>query len=145
MNPEQHSISKYTIQFQKELTTEVVFGSLDKDFIVKIPPEKMNDKIKDKLLHLIEIQNNLRKLAQDFDRIQTRMNTILADEDRLQKNIMALSNRKEDERTKNNFILKLEEVFEEYLTLEKEKETLDSEIQSSQIKIDELISELKTN
>ena len=145
MDPEKHSFSKYSIRFQKELTTEVVFGSLEKNFIVKIPPEQMNDKIKGKLTTLIEIQDNLKKLAQEYDRTQSRMNTILLDEDRLQKNIMSLSNRKEDERTKNNFIIKLEELFDEYLTLEKEKETLDAEIQASQVKINDLISELKEN
>ncbi len=143
LEPKQQTVKKYSLQFKKDLITDVSFDSLDKSFILKIPVSDMTDKVKENLLNFIEYQEKARQISLDLDETLTKMKSILTDEDRLQKNIMSLSNRKEDERTRNNFILKLEELFDEYLKLQEEENKLNAIIKSNQEKIDDLISNLQ--
>jgi hypothetical protein len=137
------SIKKYLIEFKKELVSSVNFDSIDKKFVLEIPDSKMDKQIKDKLVSFIEYQNKKRQFESEISRINQRMNTIESDETRLQKNIQSLSVRKEDDRTRNSFITKLEELFEEYITLQIEKDNFQLQIKNLQDTLDNLIIDMK--
>ena len=143
LDPVQKSIEKFSLQFRKELVTNVSFESLDKKLVLNISPENLNETMKNRLIFFIETQDKLRQLTNELSTLQSRMNSITNDEDRIQKNIMSLSNRKEDERTRNTFIQKLEDLFEDYLQLQSQEEEIKSQQKDLQNKLDSLLGEMK--
>ena len=140
--PNEKSIEKYNISFEKELTTTINFESLEKNLVLKIPSEDINEDTKKKLLQFIEYQNKNKALIQSIERLRKRMNTILTDEDRIQKNIMSLSTRTEDDRARNNFIAKLEELFNDYLEVQKESDELQKNLKELRTELDNLLKEM---
>ena len=143
LDPVQKSIEKYSLQFRKELVTNVSFESLDKKLVLNISPENLNESMKSSLISFIETQDKLRQLTNELSTLRSRMNSITNDEDRIQKNIMSLSNRKEDERTRNTFIQKLEDLFEDYLQLQSQEEEIKSQQKDLHNKLESLLGEMK--
>lgn len=117
------SFNKFELKLKKPMETIVKFTDISKNYLKKIS-STIDSSLKEKLTQYISKIENINKIKKVQIRNKNRKNVILNDENRIRKNLASLSNRKEDERARNTFLIKLETLFSEYSKIDEEQEKL---------------------
>ena len=132
------AFNKFSLKFRKPVVTTVAFTSIKQSYLAKIT--SLDTRMVEKLKQYSELSRKIVSLRQKQSRLHTRNNVVLNDEKRIRKNISSLSKRKEDDRARNNFITKLETLFETFDKLQREYYSLEKTIKEKETELNTIFS-----